>query len=80
MGNICSPGEDAGVESRGKMAVGSSSTNEIDDEALDLALGENAMALKSKVSLRFKCTDLPNLDKRSRTDPFCILWQVNSKG
>jgi hypothetical protein len=82
MGNaICLPGstEDQGVQKRAMMAVGVN-TNEINDEALDLALGANVMSLKQKVSLRFKCTDLPNLDVGSKTDAFCILWQIDTRG
>jgi hypothetical protein len=31
--------------------------------------------LKSKVSLRFKCTNLANKDKVSKTDAFVVLFQ-----
>ena len=27
--------------------------------------------------LNFKCSGLPNLDKHSKSDPYCVLWAVN---
>ena len=72
--NMCLPNEkeDQGVQQRAMKAVGAD-TNEITDEAIDLALGASA-GLKQRIALRFKCTDLPNLDTNSKTDAFCVVW------
>jgi hypothetical protein len=45
----------------------------ISNEVLDLALGEMA-TLKQRVSLTFECSNLPNLDKRSKSDAICVLF------
>ena len=47
---------------------------------MDLALNETTLALKQKTALRFKCNALPNLDRKSKTDAMCVLWQKDSKG
>jgi hypothetical protein len=75
MGNCCSNSEDIGVSSKGMMAVGTNTT-EINDDALELALGQSELTLKTKVAVRFKCADLPNFDKKSKSDPYCILYMV----
>ena len=48
-----------------------------DDTSLDLDIVSNA-GPKQKVILRFKCSDLPNFDKKSVTDPICYLWEKDS--
>lgn len=58
----------------GKMAIGSRQDS-ISNEALDLALG-GANSLKQKVSLTFEGINLPNLDQGSKTDAFCVLFQL----
>ena len=34
-------------------------------------------ALKSKVSLTFTASNLPNMDTGSKTDPFIVLWELS---
>lgn len=36
--------------------------------------------LVQKLMLRFNCNNLPNMDVGSLSDPFCVLWKVNSNG
>ena len=50
----------------------------MDNEALELALGSLAAehSLKSRVALRFEGINLPNLDKGSKTDAFCVLYSM----
>ena len=31
--------------------------------------------LSQKLMLSFSCSDLPNLDKESKSDVFCVLWE-----
>lgn len=45
-----------------------------------MALGSSSINLKQKVALRFKCTNLANLDHGSKTDAFCVLWQMDKQG
>lgn len=52
-------------------AVGTGSDG-ISDDALAASLVNSG--LKQKVGLSFNCTDLPNLDKRSKTDAFIVIW------
>ena len=70
--------EDKGVNEKAMMAVGSNSTG-INDETLDLCLGQVGM-LKQRVGLTFSCFDLPNLDRNSKTDAFIVLWKINNRG
>jgi hypothetical protein len=35
--------------------------------------------LKQKIILNFSCKDLPNLDKGSKSDTFCVLYQLKGK-
>ena len=37
-------------------------------------------ALKSKVSLTFSASSLPNMDSGSKTDPFVVLWELHGNG
>lgn len=65
--------EDVGAEKLTQQAVGATS-NEITDDQLDgLNLGSG---LSQKLILTFSCKDLPNLDVGSKTDPFCVLWEL----
>ena len=70
--------EDKGVMKAGMGAVGSDA-NSVSDEYLDLAL-KGGSALKQKVGLTFTCIDLPNLDRRSKTDAFVVLWRLKNNG
>lgn len=31
------------------------------------------------MGLTFECSNLPNLDRGSKTDPFVVLWQINGR-
>jgi hypothetical protein len=59
----------------GLKAVGTN-TDQIDNDVLDMALaGNNPNALlKSKVSLTFSASKLPNLDSGSKSDPFLVCY------
>jgi len=70
--------EDRGVLKRAMTAVGSNS-QAVNDETLELCLGQVA-ALKQRLGLTFRCHDLPNLDRNSKTDAFIVLWKINSRG
>ena len=63
------------------MKAVSSNLNEVDNDVLDMALqGNNPNALlKSKVSLTFSATKLPNLDEGSKSDPFLVCYQINPR-
>ena len=50
----------------------------ISDELLSASLPNDS--LKQKVGLTFECLNLPNLDFGSKTDAFCILWEINPNG
>ena len=65
------------IKDMGKFAQGPAS-NSINSEVLDMALQHNSPmnALKSKVSLTFSASNLPNMDVGSKTDPFIVLWEV----
>jgi hypothetical protein len=36
-------------------------------------------SLKQKVGLTFECSNLPNMDRGSKTDPFVVLWEMKGK-
>ena len=67
--------EEINISQMGLKAVGTK-TDEIDNDVLDMALaGNNPNALlKSKVSLTFSASQLPNLDKGSKSDPFLVCY------
>ena len=67
-----------GIGNMGKYAQGPSSSG-INNDVLDMALQQsNPMnALKSKVSLTFSASSLPNMDSGSKTDPFIVLWELH---
>ena len=70
--------EDVGVNKVAMQAVGTR-TNYIDDSTLDLALGQSPGAsLKQRVGLTFSCQNLPNLDRYSKTDAFCVLYNIST--
>jgi len=63
--------------SASKMAV-SANSNELNDDVLNAALGMNPLSsLKQKVGITISCQGLPNLDKRSKTDAFCVIWDIS---
>jgi hypothetical protein len=63
---------------REKMAAVTTNTNEFDDAALAMQNDLNA-GLKQRLILNFECSKLPNLDKSSKTDSFCVLWYMKGK-
>lgn len=62
--------EDAGANQINRRAVGA---NQISDDQLDQLNINNG--LTQKLMLTFSCTNLPNLDKASKSDAFCVLWE-----
>ena len=62
--------EDVGSKGIQQRAVGADmSNNEIDQLSFNDGLSQRLM-------LTISCETLPNLDKKSRTDPFCVIWQM----
>jgi len=58
---------------RGNKAAGVSTiVRKIDDAALEVLSTNNI--LKQVLLLTIKCIDLPNMDKKSKTDSFCIMF------
>ena len=43
----------------------------------DILAMANDDGLKQRILLNFKCSDLPNLDKKSKSDPYIVLWAFN---
>ena len=64
----------------GMNAVGAN-LNQVDNDVLDMALAGNNpnSLLKSKVSLTFSASKLPNLDEGSKSDPFLVCYQLNPR-
>ena len=70
--------EDIGVNNIAQRAVGSNQTD-INDATLAACLGASpAAGLKQKIGLNFKCNNLPNLDVKSKTDAFIVLWDISN--
>lgn len=78
MGNDCvkANNEDVGMTKLSQQSVGTNS-NGISDDLLNANLPSDS--LKQKVGLNFECSDLPNLDRGSKTDAFIVVWQLNGK-
>jgi len=65
--------EDVGARKLQAQAVGANQ-NQISDAQLDqLNMGNG---LSQKLMLTFACKSLPNLDVGSKTDPFCVVWEL----
>ena len=78
--NICKTDlEDKNMSNLNK-AVGTQ-VNEIDSAILDECLSKNSakVNLKEKVELSISLKDLPNLDKDSKTDAYCVIFQLNGR-
>ena len=45
------------------------------DAAVLAATSFNASGPTQKLSLGFKCEDLPNMDTFSKSDPFCVIYK-----
>ena len=48
------------------------------DAAVLAATQMQAGGLSQKLSLGFKCEDLPNMDTFSKSDPFCVLYKLTN--
>ena len=75
MGLCCSTNEDIGM-SRGatkRMSI-SANSGSISDLAIVQIMQDQAEALKQSLLLSFSCKDLPNLDAKSKSDCFVVLF------
>lgn len=45
------------------------------DAAVLAATSFNASGPTQKLSLGFKCEELPNMDTFSKSDPFCVIYK-----
>ena len=66
--------EDKGAQNILNKAVGANSISDDQLDQLDFSDG-----LSQRLMLSFKGVDLPNLDTASKTDAFCILWEIKGK-
>ena len=71
MGCCANSSEDRGLSTRHNVT---SANDSVSDLELISALNDVNAGLKQKVLLNIKCNKLPNLDKDSKSDPFCVLW------
>lgn len=63
--------EDKGAKNIQSRAVGG---NNITNDQLDaIVFGDG---LVQRIMLSFKAINLPNLDKASKTDAYCVLWEM----
>ena len=75
MGNIC----DTDIEDKGmqkvKHSVGTNSDS-IGGDILNELLSLNPAKdnLKERVQLSISLSNLPNLDRKSKTDPYCVIF------
>ena len=73
MGN-CITAEDVGMSTMKNRAVDQGVGQ--DDVSDVLGFIDRNAGLKQRVGLTFSCSDLPNLDKHSKTDAFLVLWAL----
>ena len=74
MGNTCTQSndqEDIGASQMNSKAVGGDTIT--DDQLSTLNMGNE---LTQKLMLTISCQDLPNLDKKSKSDAFVVLWEI----
>ena len=75
MGFACTKSNDAsedhGAEKLNRQAVGG---NTISSDQLDQINFSDGLA--QRLMLSFKGVNLPNLDQSSKTDAFCVLWEL----
>jgi len=78
MGNDCvkANNEDVGMSQQHGTGASAAVGASIDDQILSGTPGDS---LKQRVGLTFECTNLPNLDVGSKTDPFVVIWQMNGR-
>ena len=67
--NSQSRGEDKGANGLSQQMVGATITSDALDQ---LNLTDD---LTQKLILSISCIDLPNLDKKSKSDPFVVIWE-----
>ena len=80
MGNCLNANEDVGMSQNANSMQATSAGVDTITDAQILAMSTDTNAgLKQKIILNFSCKDLPNLDKGSKSDTFCVLWQLKGK-
>ena len=82
MGNCISENknEDIGMSTKASsMQATSANIDAITDDQLHAMSMDMNAGLKQKLILHFSCKDLPNLDKGSKSDTFCVLYQLKGK-
>ena len=76
MGMCMSTDEDVGVTSSTMKAIGTSN-NSITDDMLKAMMPTHS--LSQSLGMNFSCSNLINMDKRSKSDPFLVLWELKPK-
>ena len=78
MGNCVSTGEDKGIGQKASdmRAVGAD-IDAIDDAALSSMQFDADAGLKQKLILNISCQNLANLDTKSKSDTFCVLYKMS---
>ena len=69
------PNEDRGMSTIKSKAIGAN-VDEINDDVLKDILNQGNDSLMQRVSLSFSATNLPNLDQKSKTDAYVVLWEL----
>ena len=75
MGNECTSGSN---EDKGMKKIASKTVSGGSYDADEISNPNDS--LKQKVGITIECMNLPNLDSSSKTDAFCVLWQVDRGG
>ena len=73
MGMCMSTDEDVGVTTSTMKAIGTSN-NSITDEMLKAMMPTHG--LSQSLGINFSCSSLVNMDSRSKSDPFIVLWEM----
>ena len=80
MGNCFEPDEDIGMSNKANsMQATSANVDTITDDQIHAMTMDLNAGLKQKIILNFSCKDLPNLDKASKSDTFCVLYLLKGK-
>ena len=79
MGNCCGGDEDVGMARKAKDFNNATTANveSVSDEMLAALSGEKG--LKSSLILSFSAESLPNMDKKSKSDTFAVLYFLRGK-
>ena len=75
MGGCCIQNEDIGTSRFQGMAVGGGAAGNNVDYMGQLGGGD---LLVQRLMLTISCQNLPNLDKKSKTDAFCVLYEIKN--